>query len=346
VSIDITQTSCRQPANNVTGNSNQAGLSKQSDSASKRALELGNLIKQEIETLDQFTKAKVQSSGIAVQHSEADAQSSGIAIQLSDVAVELSKAGIPFPYAAAQLSNPAFQTKLPFPFVGAAIPGRFKPNTKNGHDEWFYTGRERFTELLERLQDMLRRSDLGAFWVYGTRGYGKSHLLAALVCHLSAGRERVVYIPDCRECYQDPIPYLQAAMLFAWADDDNMQREILCQNTWEEINGLFKGCKNVIFVIDEMNALEVLGTNDADADEKKDLHRWLNKFRKGHKAVLSCSANYQTYLRQVLKKTSESTMHVNGGLTPVSFSSIAKGGPSNFNSEGNGAVVETASTLN
>jgi hypothetical protein len=337
------------------GNIKQAGLPEQFDSDCTRALELRNLIKQEMETLDQHTKAKVQSSGGAVQHpkvdaqsssiaiqpSEADAQSSGIAVHLSNVAAELSKVGISFPYAAAQLSNPAFQTTLPFPFVGSAIPERFKTSTENGHDKWLYTGRERFAELLERFQEMQRRSDLTAFWVYGTQGYGKSHLLAALVCCLSAAEKRVVYIPDCRECLKSPIDYIQDAMLFAWANDSDMQRKVIKLDTREKISDFFKGLpkKSITFVIDEMNALAVSSEDDVNAANKKGtLNDWLECCRSKHRAVLGCSANDQTYLKHSRQKGTEKTIHTYGGLTPVSLDNVA-GADILTDLDGNEAVV-------
>src|SRR6185295_2194585 len=100
---------------------------------------------------------------------------------------------------------------------------------------WFYMGREKFAELL-RMFEEVREPSYRGFWLYGTEGYGKSHLLAALVCHLVHAGERVVYIPDCRECVNDPVSYVRAAMLFAWADDDTMQEEITTLNTMEEIS--------------------------------------------------------------------------------------------------------------
>src|SRR4051812_13207861 len=77
--------------------------------------------------------------------------------------------------AAVQFSNPSFYTKLLFPFVGPVLPTRF---TLDKEDKWFYMGRERFTELLYSLQDEEWRNKRSALWLYGTRGYGKSHLLA------------------------------------------------------------------------------------------------------------------------------------------------------------------------
>ena len=126
-------------------------------------------------------------------------------------------------------------------------------------------------ELLKSLQRW--PCNRSALWVYGTRGYGKSHLLAALVYYLSAGKERVVYIPDCRECLKDPIPYFQAAMLFSWADDNDMQKEIIRLDTFEKIYHFFKRWENIIFVIDQMNALVESDNDDSTtAKEKGDLH--------------------------------------------------------------------------
>jgi hypothetical protein len=51
-------------------------------------------------------------------------------------------------------------------------------------------------KLLDGLQQMRKSHNWTALWVYGTKGYGKPHLLAALVCYLTAQEERVVYIPD------------------------------------------------------------------------------------------------------------------------------------------------------
>jgi hypothetical protein len=239
--------------------------------------------------------------------------------RLPNPAVQPSNPNVPLSNAAVQLSDPAFTTKLPFPFVGATIPKRFNI----GHDNmWFYMGREKFMELLNTLDEPWRK-DRAALWVYGTRGYGKSHLLAALVCLLSARKERVVYIPDCRDCLKAPTLYFRAAMLLTWADDDDMQKKIINLSTMEQIHVFFKKHR-AIFVIDQMNTLEV-SKNDKNADKKKCLDDWLEHFRVGHKAVLSCSANYQTYLELSQNDTTDYTLTVHGGLTPVSLESVAEG---------------------
>jgi hypothetical protein len=133
------------------------------------------------------------------------------AVQLSNAAVPLSRAELL--NAVVQLSNPAIQIKLPFPFVGYSIPERF--NSNGDRDYWDYMGREKFTELLDAI-NVLETTNWRGYLFYGTIGYGKSHLLAALACYLISAGKRVVYIPDCRECAWSPVSYFRAAMLLAW----------------------------------------------------------------------------------------------------------------------------------
>ena len=86
-------------------------------------------------------------------------------------------------------------------------------------------------------------------WFYGTQGYGKSHLLAALVCYSASQDERVVYIPGCQALLKDPVNYVLAAMLFAWANDITTQKEIMTLNSRKEIRDFFLSPEKVIFVI-------------------------------------------------------------------------------------------------
>jgi len=237
---------------------------------------------------------------------DAAARPSNAAAQPSGAAVELS--GI-----VAELSSPTFDTKLPFPFVGWVVPRSFKVEDGDG-DIWFYVGREKFTELLDLFRIVQRKPGHSALWVYGTKGYGKSYLLAALVCYLVARKERVVYIPDCRACIDDPVGYVQAAMLFAWADDPTIQDEIITLNTQEMIHHFFKRHKKSIFVIDQMNVFWEL-----DDGWKGEVYKWLELCKAEHPAVLSTSANYQTYLRQRIKESTKDTMHVYSGFTTVSL---------------------------
>jgi hypothetical protein len=261
----------------------------------KRAREQRELVVKKIITIDQD----------AARPSNAVVQPSGAAVELSG--------------AVAELSSPTFDIKLPFPFVGYVVPKRFK--VEDGDERyWFYVGRERFTELLDLFQIVQQKRDPSALWVYGTNGYGKSHLLAAFVCYLVARKEQVIYIPDCRACINNPVAYVRAAMLFAWADDPTIQDEIITLNTWEMIHRFFKRHKKSIFIIDHMDVFEELDYGEyKDGGLKVETYRWLMLCQAGHPAVLSTSADYQTYLQQRIKESTEDTMHVYSGFTTVSL---------------------------
>jgi hypothetical protein len=159
-------------------------------------------------------------------------------------------------------------------------------------------------------------------WIYGTPGYGKSHLLAVLVCYLAAQDERVVYIPDCREWLRDPVGYLKDAMLFAWADDLTTQDEIKALITENEIEAFFQRQTNVLVVADQLNALTGSNSPSEEAKDRANLRRWLMRFTFNHIAVFSSSANYGEYLRQLKKQTSNYWLPVYGGLDRVSHRKI------------------------
>ena len=110
------------------------------------------------------------------------------------------------------VSDPTFEHTLAFPFVGFEAPVRFNVDKNKAEEKWPYVGREMFVEELKEVRDS---NIYTSVWLYGTQGYGKSHLLVALVCYLAAQDERVIYIPDCRVLLQDPVEYIRAAMLFA-----------------------------------------------------------------------------------------------------------------------------------
>ena len=180
-------------------------------------------------------------------------------------------------------------------------------------------GRTKFKQLMQKLNEVRHDEHYRALWLYGTQGYGKSHLLAALVCYLAAQDERVVYIPDCRSLIDNPIAYVKTAMLFAWADDVTTQKEIIATlNTTHEIDAFFYSQKNVIFVVDQMNAFKTGGNNDPNENRK--LHRWIRSFTSRHKTVFSSSANHTDYLEQFNKQSSNRVLRVRGGLDDVSYS--------------------------
>ena len=252
--------SLRQPANNGVGNVEQAGLPESSDIARKRR-----------GLLDLARYASERRNHISHTNITCD-----------------------------QLSDPALYIQLPFPFVGLAVPTRFEIDPGDNEDNWFFMGRERFAELLKTLEHVRRRRNLTTLWVYGSKGYGKSHLLAALVCYLTSQKERVVYIPDCRECLKDPVSYVRTAMLFAWGDDKIMQREINTLDTQDKITKFFTElCRHgdAVFVIDQLNALAELEEDGYTSRNKKgNIFNWLQACRSNSISILSSAANYKAYI--------------------------------------------------
>jgi Cdc6-like AAA superfamily ATPase len=246
--------SLRQPANNGVGNVEQAGLVKSSDIAPKRR------------HLD----------------SESEGTKGGL-LGLARCASKRRNHILHINITRDQLSAPAFYIKLPFPFVGLVVPTRFEIDPGDNEDNWFFMGREKFAELLKMLEDVRKRRNLATLWVYGSKGYGKSHLLAALVCYLISRKERVVYIPDCRECLKDPVSYVRTAMLFAWGDDKIMQRAIMTLDTQEKIAKFFtERCSHgdAIFVIDQLDALaELEEDGHAPREKKENIFNWLQACR-------------------------------------------------------------------
>jgi hypothetical protein len=213
-----------------------------------------------------------------------------------------------------RLSDPAIVSRLPFPFVWNLKPDHRFKFSPDGY--WDYMGREKFEDLLD---DTKKKT-----WLYGTIGYGKSHLLAALVCYLTVAGERVVYIPDCGDCAQNPVDCFRAAMLLAWANDDITQEEIMKMKSTQQISRFFNRDQHeskIVFVIDQMNALDLApgGAKDVDDTVKGDLRTLINACVSQHRCIFSASANY-TALSLLNKDGPFKRIDVYGGLSVVSLS--------------------------
>jgi hypothetical protein len=86
---------------------------------------------------------------------------------------------------------------------------------------------------------------------------------------------------------RDPISYLQASMMFAFAEDDERLKEITCLDTFNKMNRFFKTCEKSIFIIDQVNALPGVDFT------MMNIAAWITVFQTKHKVVLSSSANYR-----------------------------------------------------
>jgi len=223
------------------------------------------------------------------------------------------------PRAVALLSEPELVHILPFPFDDMEAPAQFIAGTGDG---WRYVGREKFTELLRELNLVLNEKSYRRLWVYGTRGYGKSHLLAALVCYLSALGERVIYIPDCRTWLDSAVGVFRTAMLFTF-NDKATQDEILKLDTKKEIEQFLTDMEKrkgpILFVIDQMNEISLKASDPEYIRLAKiNLSTWISALLAERKAVLSSSSNNEDdYLREGTLHNNSRIMRVYGGLTEV-----------------------------
>jgi hypothetical protein len=111
-------------------------------------------------------------------------------------------------------------------------------------------------------------------------------------------------------------------MFLTWADDADVQREIMDIKTKEDIFHFYEG-KHAMLVVDQLNGLQ---EKDKDPDNARKQEVWdlIEKLRFGRKAVLSASANNLTYIRRQQQQIDETTMFVYGGLTPVSHKPTKK----------------------
>jgi hypothetical protein len=298
----------------------------------ERAVKRRAVILQEIKAISQLLDAvplpdaAVQLSNAAVPLSSAELSNAAVqfsspaipdAVPLPDVTVQLSSAELS--HAAVQLSSPATLIKLPFPFVGQSLPERF--NYDGDHNYWDYMGREKFTELLDAI-NVLETTAWRGYLFYGTIGYGKSHLLAALACYLITAGKRVVDIPDCLECAWRPVTYFRAAMLLAWGgpDDSVIRKRIMALNTTEAISNFFGTQSNIFFLVDQMNILEVdpSGTDGLSDARKNTIYQWIRECVAPHKYIFSASANNRNRAKVDGKQTNARQLLVHGGFSAVS----------------------------
>ncbi|KIW99752.1 uncharacterized protein Z518_11165 [Rhinocladiella mackenziei CBS 650.93] len=234
-----------------------------------------------------------------------------IITQMNDSPDQHSDSIDPLPGAIDKLSDPTLNHTLDFPFIDS-MPERF--NERNiAKGKWLYMGRTMFKDFLDEVKEVRKSQVYRRCWLYGTQGFGKSHLLAALVCYFAAQDERVVYLPDCRGLLDDPVSYVKKAMLFAWADDFTTQKKIMALRTQDQIEKFFEYQENVIFVVDQMNAFKSDGFGDREV--ARQLRRWVIRFTSSHKTILSSSANSTDDLEEFKHQTYNWVVRVYGGFT-------------------------------
>lgn len=102
------------------------------------------------------------------------------------------------------------------------------------------------------------------YFLHGTPGAGKSHMLAALTCLLLQEGQKVVYIPDCRGLLRDAFSCLRHSLQLAFhGPSDAGHRQYLEQCTTVQQLSTFCDWASLefclLFIIDQTNALDPHG---------------------------------------------------------------------------------------
>jgi hypothetical protein len=215
-------------------------------------------------------------------------------------------------------SDPSIVLRLPFPSLNI-IPARFSVSDGRAIS---YMGREFFLQLWDTFvttkNDSRHRQ---AIYVYGSQGFGKSHILAALACLLVRKGERVVYIPDCPAMLLDPFLYLRTALLFAFTGSIHGEGIRECEDVegLADFCSLYRSIGQLCFVVDQWNALDPDPTGQDKVDDRRkfQLHGLLERMSERHISITCASATQNTFKYMALRDTGERKIRLMGGMTPV-----------------------------
>jgi hypothetical protein len=158
-----------------------------------------------------------------------------------------------------------------------------------------------------------------AIYVYGTIGYGKSHILAALACLLIRRGHRVLYFPDCRAACASWLDYLQRALLFAFRDTETRQRIMECDDP-EQLLQICKSFPDPLYIIyDQKNTLDREDPGEAvvSAGVKEAVQSALERISFDRISITSASANYKSAMAMRLRQTGQQKIALLGGMTEV-----------------------------
>jgi hypothetical protein len=227
------------------------------------------------------------------------------------------------------LSNPIKNTFLPFPYDGSTH-GRF-----GVEDGCFnFSGREKFAELHAAVNKLDKTCP--RLLLYGTSGYGKSHLLAAeAVAQMTPGekQKRIVYLPDCKQMLTAPATYMKSALRLALhlkplinTNGEERGALLALEDCNDDVQALKDWKKthvkneDFIFFIGQINALDTQGAAaDLNADEVKTCRDFLNCMTTAQFRVEESSANNKQAIADSGSQSRPAMVLCNGGLTPSEY---------------------------
>ena len=182
-------------------------------------------------------------------------------------------------------------------------------------------GREKFHEIWtewDKIKDELCRTR--AIYVYGTMGYGKSHILAALACLLIRNGERVIYLPDCGKMLSAPLHYFKLAFRLAFRAPKYASdlKKILECNSIEDLIEICQWWIDLTFIIDQKSALDAHpDATDNVSAAKWGLRQQLAQLGYSHITITSVSANQPSAAHMRRQQTNDKKIALLGGMSNV-----------------------------
>jgi hypothetical protein len=201
---------------------------------------------------------------------------------------------------------------LPFPCTYGVVPeDRFVVD----HGVFACMGRAD----VERLVNEVNKEDtFSAINVYGTIGYGKSHIIATAIIKLTTMGKRVVFLPSARDLADHKFEYVRHAVALAFVKDEHLCRDLLACGAMDDLQSLLRG-QEYDLVVDQVNSLEegsgAFKKSQEDVAEAKRFISSLRSSADGRRIIVEgFSANNETAKAQQQKQRSERDLRFFGGL--------------------------------
>ncbi|RPA73390.1 hypothetical protein BJ508DRAFT_313870 [Ascobolus immersus RN42] len=225
---------------------------------------------------------------------------------------ELIRLGKEQEWTIANLSDPEKSFDLLFPSPDGAS-NRFE--LKDGKFE--FIGRERLKELHHRL---MGRDEASTMHCYGTEGYGKSYIIAAVVVALRILGKRVVYLPDCTILGSNFMLQIRRALYMAFHNKPKKLDKISTLETPDDVAKFCLDPKNgeIIFVFDKYDSLRDLSTEHQmiSAENRELFRKYLNDMSAGSKRLFASTSNDLGWRKLQLGNSKlYCWMVMNGGFT-------------------------------
>lgn len=210
-----------------------------------------------------------------------------------------------------ELDNPSTWSTLPFPCISDSPVDRF---TFNDAGDFNFMGRLVQPTIYAEIK---RTSKTKRVNIYGTKGYGKSHIIAAIVVQMMKENWKpVVFLPHAGDLAATPMSYLQGALALAFVRDADSLDQIARCDSVEQLLHVVKGLPSFVLVVDQMNSLEESSSLDKAAKPRAiEIINMLQDTIKCIVCVKGFSANNRTMILREETQRSERDLVYFGGFT-------------------------------